>query len=251
MNDRLNKTATIGEIIGEAFRLVPCKCVKCGASTDCFTGWESLALCPRCDAIAVAERRRELAAEGLATRTKSWELRNMPLADTVLDKLPAAPERVAKVVSWPYGAKGLAVHGITGMGKSRAVLTLLRRLYVDEGFEFAYIRTPQWARDLEAATFTAHRQLVTSLFWVPVLVLDDVGKERPTERSLSALFDVIDTRTNHKLPVILTSNYNGDKLQARFAERDAETAAAIVRRIREFCTPIGFAPSTLKTSTKT
>lgn len=238
---RFERTVRLGDALGD-FAQVPATCRICGAKTVAFKSVVSIALCDTCDAKEVANRRKTLAAEGKAYRAKSWVERRMPLQDTVIDKLPADPLRVAKVLGWKYGGRGLVVHGSTGLGKSRTVLTLLHRLYVDDGHEFEFCRVPQWARELETGTFASQRSMVTRLFHVPLLVLDDVGKERPTERGISALFDVIDTRTNHGLPLLITSNYNGEKLLERLSERDAETAAAILRRVREFCVNVAFVP---------
>jgi len=49
---------------------------------------------------------------------------------------------------------------------------------------------------------------------VPVLVIDDIGKERQTEWTQSVLFDVINHRYEHKLPVIVTTNLGPTQLEA-------------------------------------
>lgn len=77
------------------------------------------------------------------------------------------------------------------------------------------------------------------LFTSPrVLVLDDLGKERPTEWALEQLFSIINTRYDAAKPLIVTTNYGGADLVKRLipkGETDDTTARAIVDRLREMC----------------
>lgn len=71
-----------------------------------------------------------------------------------------------------------------------------------------------------------------------VLVLDDLGKERPTEWALEQLFSIINTRYDAAKPIIVTTNYGGADLIKRLmpkGETDDTTARAIVDRLREMC----------------
>lgn len=74
-----------------------------------------------------------------------------------------------------------------------------------------------------------------------VLVLDDLGKERPTEWALEQLFSIINTRYDAAKPIIVTTNYGGADLVRRLTpkgETDDTTARAIVDRLREMCVVI-------------
>jgi DNA replication protein DnaC len=66
---------------------------------------------------------------------------------------------------------------------------------------------------------------------VPLLFLDDMGKEKMTDRMASCLFALIDQRTMHKRPTIITTNLTGDTLMERF--HDKETGAAFVARLKD------------------
>ena len=68
-----------------------------------------------------------------------------------------------------------------------------------------------------------------------VLVLDDLGKERPTEWATEQLFSIINTRYDAQKPVIVTTNYGGADLVKRLTARgdsDDTTPRAIVDRLR-------------------
>lgn len=41
---------------------------------------------------------------------------------------------------------------------------------------------------------------------IPCLVLDDLGKERTTDFSLDAMYDIVDYRYRHELQTIITTN---------------------------------------------
>lgn len=74
---------------------------------------------------------------------------------------------------------------------------------------------------------------------VDLLVIDDLGKERPNEWVLEKLYTIINTRYENLLPVIVTTNYDIDRLRDRLTvKNNAETAGAIVSRLNEMCVGI-------------
>jgi DNA replication protein DnaC len=77
-----------------------------------------------------------------------------------------------------------------------------------------------------------HGKVLDILISCPVLVLDDLGKERLTQRLESDLFAVLDERTSNLRTTIITTNYTGDKLVDRFQNK--ETGVALVRRLRDY-----------------
>jgi len=72
-----------------------------------------------------------------------------------------------------------------------------------------------------------------------LLVIDDLGKERPTEWAIEKLYYIINTRYERNLPIVITTNYSIDKLINRLTVKDnVETAEAIVSRLYEMCVGI-------------
>lgn len=72
-----------------------------------------------------------------------------------------------------------------------------------------------------------------------LLVVDDLGKERPSEWVLEKLYTVINTRYENNKPTVITSNYDIDKLEQRLTiGNNEETAKAIISRINEVCVPV-------------
>lgn len=71
---------------------------------------------------------------------------------------------------------------------------------------------------------------------VKMLIIDDLGKERPSEWVLEKLFTIINNRYENNLPVIITTNYNRDKLRERLANnKNYEIADSIISRLYEMC----------------
>lgn len=65
------------------------------------------------------------------------------------------------------------------------------------------------------------------------LIIDDLGKRRPTGFVLDSLFQLVDRRYSAMRPTLVTTQYRPSDLVRRLAEQgDADTAKAIVSRLR-------------------
>ena len=75
-----------------------------------------------------------------------------------------------------------------------------------------------------------------------LLIIDDLGKERPTEWATEQLFYLVNFRYENNLPIIITTNYGAKALIKRLTPPppfdDPTTATAIVDRLCEICTTI-------------
>ena len=73
---------------------------------------------------------------------------------------------------------------------------------------------------------------------VPLLVIDDIGKEPPTEWAISTVYNIINGRYEADLPTIVTTNYDTEALIDRMTPReshDSMTARATIDRLMEMC----------------
>ena len=74
---------------------------------------------------------------------------------------------------------------------------------------------------------------------VPLLVIDDLGKEKATEWTLATLYAIIDGRYDRAMPTIITTNYDTKNLIKRITPKEGDfelnlvTAEAIVDRLIE------------------
>ena len=78
--------------------------------------------------------------------------------------------------------------------------------------------------------------MLSRLSRVGCLVLDDLGKESPTDWTLGQVFRVVNDRYENMRPVVVTTQYGKSDLIRRLAKNgDEETAVAIVSRLSEMC----------------
>jgi len=77
---------------------------------------------------------------------------------------------------------------------------------------------------------------------VPLLVIDDIGSEQPTEWGSTKIFSIINARYEAYMPVIVTTNYTGDELIRRMTPigpngqpLDSKNAEKTLDRLKEMC----------------
>jgi DNA replication protein DnaC len=75
---------------------------------------------------------------------------------------------------------------------------------------------------------------------VPLLIIDDLGKERATDWTISTLYTIIDGRYDRAMPIIVTTNYDPGSLVGRLTPQgdDGTIAECIIDRINEVCRAI-------------
>lgn len=179
-----------------------------------------------------ALERARLAQEREDAERRAKVLRRVPerYRSASLDGLPDAVRRYAEN---PVG--NLVLSGPAGSGKTHAACAVAlafdpsRRVVfaTGEGILSAIQSTyGSWEREADALD----RYSLAAL-----LVVDDLGKERPTPWALEKLYHVVNERYNRMLPTVYTTQYGADDLAARLARDggDKETAQALIRRISE------------------
>jgi DNA replication protein DnaC len=72
----------------------------------------------------------------------------------------------------------------------------------------------------------------------PLVVLDDLGVRTATQSFIAILFEILDYRSSHGLPVIATSNKSPDELKQLFRQEDEE--GKVVDRLLDMATVIHF-----------
>jgi DNA replication protein DnaC len=134
-------------------------------------------------------------------------------------------------------SKGLYLWGSPGVGKTHIAAALaIREFELGSLVRFTTLVELQAKVRSTYGTRTSEDEVLDTIMCCRLLVLDDVGKERPTEWSQNMLYRIIDSRYNAMLPVIITSNYGRPELAARLATgTDDEMAACIVSRLSEMC----------------
>lgn len=146
---------------------------------------------------------------------------------------------------------GLYLGGKAGRWKTSIAQALLAEAITARMEDGAYLLVPEFLSQLRDTYSGDYRgpgeyALISKYGASSYLVLDDMGKERPTEHAALTLFKVLDRRYRFDLHahatargsrwLIVTSNYTLGDLEARLARAvGTEIAEPIARRISELC----------------
>ena len=106
---------------------------------------------------------------------------------------------------WQYSPEGLYLYGPVGVGKSVLVQCLLKRQIEDHLRNVLYLKCPLFLETIRRQTVEG-RALADAAVRADVLVLDDLGAERPTDWVRERIFCLIDERIDARRPIIYTSN---------------------------------------------
>ena len=152
-----------------------------------------------------------------------------------------AAEQFGKVLCESKTSPSLYIAGPIGTGKTMLASCLACDL-IRKGHTVRWSNVGDLLRTLRATFNDRSRneeQVIDEFSRVPILVLDDLGKERPTEWAAEQLFALFNHRYDYNRPTIVTTNYSGADLVKRLTPRpdpsgyaDDTTAQAIVDRLR-------------------
>lgn len=196
-----------------------------------FAGFETCD-CPG----AVAERDAEARAEAEAERRKKDAARLKAIRRAgILPRYEHASHPLALECAREMdGGKNLWIYGDTGTLKTELACASVIAL-VDAGRKPTF--TAMWKiLDSIKASFSGSVDPLPRYQTCPLLFLDDLGKEAPTDFCLERLFALVDERSARMLPTAITTQYKPSELISRLAKHgERETAVAIVSRLRQDC----------------
>ena len=133
---------------------------------------------------------------------------------------------------------GLYFEGSTGTGKTHLAVAVALQL-ISNGVPVLFRTFGELLLELRKtfnprSTITED-QILSVYREAELLVIDDLGKETPSEWTIDRLYYIINDRYENMLPTIITTNYNQTDLIKRLTPKggDSKTAAAVVSRLHE------------------
>jgi DNA replication protein DnaC len=218
----------------------PATCPVCGGFGVVETPQGRVVAC-RCRSVDLSEAR--LRAAQIPER-----YRNCTLENYIVHRDAPPSQRVAKmkavrfVEEWKSVRYGLLFIGTVGVGKTHLATAILRRLIEECGVKGVFCDFSDLLERIKA-TFSPANPASADDVLAPyreaeLLVLDELGAQRPTDWVRDVLYGLINTRYNRQRITIVTSNF-GD-LPARAGEETLEGRVGVLvrSRLHEMCVPV-------------
>lgn len=176
----------------------------------------------------------------LGERFKTRTFENFVVNDKNREAYEVARKYATEFEKYKKQGLGLLFIGSYGTGKTHLAAAICHEL-IKQGYQpifgtmITLLEKIKATYDDEYSRETEER-IIRKYTDCDLLIIDDLGKERPTDWTLEKLYYVINTRYEKCLPIIITTNYNLEKLITRLTVKDnVETPEAIVSRIYEMC----------------
>lgn len=151
------------------------------------------------------------------------------------------PETSKRIIEWePVNGRGLLVVGKSRAGKTRAAYAMVERHYL-RGSKVVALRGTKWtelaiAKAKGGEDSHESKRIISAAMNADLTFIDDFAKNRWTETTEVAFWDLLEDRGSRRKPLVLTCTETGDAMM----ERMGHAAPDIISRLREFCDIIKF-----------
>lgn len=119
---------------------------------------------------------------------------------------------------------GIFMMGATGLGKTHLSLAIANEV-IKKGFCVIYGSVTEFLNKLRQEQFSnggyhdVSDDTMKLLCSCDLLIIDDLGAENSSEYTLSQLYEIVNTRQNRSLPMIINTNIANDQLRERYKDR--------------------------------
>jgi DNA replication protein DnaC len=207
--------------------------------------WECIAkqaFCDECLRKARAPGSRETEAQRNTRLAKTFEeicpafYRAPAIRAAMTAKMGPQVKAVTELVKQH---RGVLAYGDSGHFKTTVLFNAAVRWLVWNNFRPRYIRGSEWRQQTSQAAMDGNLdKWLRSFKTVPWLFLDDVGHMNGTPTAEEALLEILEVRMQEERPVLVSTQYEGDGLIARFST--PQRGDAICRRLALLAEPVAF-----------
>lgn len=123
---------------------------------------------------------------------------------------------------FPEKKSNLLFVGGTGIGKTH-LSTAIAKALIEKGQSVIYETATNFFADFENDRFrdryNGEEPISSKYMECDLLIIDDLGTEVVTNFTVSCLYNLINTRLNKKLPIILSTNLNSKEIRKLYNDR--------------------------------
>src|SRR5215218_6287581 len=169
---------------------------------------------------------------GLSKRMKGYALDNFNHGISKSSE-KAFAKVMDYIMNWQENreaGRGLYFCGGVGIGKTHLAVAVMNELMARKRVPSLFVTVPEFLDNLREAYMIPGRDLdewMDTVKNADLLILDDLGSERPTEWVRERLFVIVNHRYREALPTLFTSNIGPKDLASQLGERTASRIIAM------------------------
>lgn len=203
----------VEQVLGQSARARRCTCQtacpRCGESGFTLVPSGSSTVAQVCSCRHLDERMALFNKIGIPAAVARASFEGFKSWSPEHAKAKAVAEDFAKKFRKDAPTKGFLLYGRPGAGKTHLLVATLRWLALEKGVGGRYVEFMLLLSDIRAGfdANRSHMEILRPLLSVPVLAIDELGKERGTEWERSMLDELISRRFNSGLATLFATNY--------------------------------------------
>lgn len=212
-------------------------CAKCGG-----TGYEGNQMCSCLRELCRQEQKKELTSL-LGSGRESFDTFRLDVySDVYDDTLGTSPRKLMQsnfnicrryAQNFTPQSGNLLFSGATGLGKTFLSACIARQV-ADRGFSVVYETAIRMFADFEAEKFGGEEQrgLTHKYLACDLLIIDDIGTEMTTQFTISAMYNIIDTRLMDGKATVISTNLVPEAIEGRYSPQIASRILGTYRLIK-------------------
>lgn len=173
----------------------------------------------------------------LGKRQLNSTFENYKVTEKNKDAFENAKKYTSKLIS-KKTTKGLFITGTYGVGKTYLASCIANELIKSKNTVLfgTLIQLLDFIKDTYKDNEISDKEYLNLYSSVDLLIIDDLGKEKPTDWVLEKLFLIVNNRYNNYLPIVITTNYNRNQLRERLCvNKNYSMVDSIISRLYEMC----------------